>query len=266
MSAQPAARRRRSEREVDLAARRRVAELWRATGLGFTIVWTVLLVLVVGFWVRVTFLPRPGDDLPGSLQVLLAPVAVISAGMVVWGLVCGWRLLRRRTSGWDAVVVLGAFAIAVAVMVWAPGRFLDSLDKAPTDVAVALVVLGVASVGTGLLGQRAFRRASTGLEPSDVDEYEYEDEEPVPQDGYGDPDVRTTADYPVQYADGPSAGEDDTRRYGGDHDTRAYDPDGYDTRRHGGDDDTVTYDPDGYDTRGRGGYDDPTGPEHDRRW
>lgn len=164
---EPSTRRsRRPEATPPFVVRRRVAELWRAAGLGFVLVWTVVLVLVVGFWVRVTFLPRPGDDLPGSLQILLAPVAVFAAGLAVWTLVCGWRLVRRRASGWDAVVVDGAFALAVAVFVWAPRRVLEGPEP-PRTVVVALAALGLTSVVTGLLAQRAFERAAVGLEPSD---------------------------------------------------------------------------------------------------
>lgn len=148
------------------AGRRRVAELWRAAALGFVLVWTVVLVLVVGFWVRVTFAPGPGDELPGSLQILLAPVAVFAVGLSLWTLVCGWRLVRRRASGCDAVVVDGAFAVAVAVFVWAPSRVFD-LPTLPRTTVVGLGVLGLASVVTGMLAQRAFERAAVGLEPSD---------------------------------------------------------------------------------------------------
>ncbi|GGL41468.1 hypothetical protein H9L10_08450 [Phycicoccus endophyticus] len=154
-----------------LAAHRRVAELWRAVGLGFTMVWAVLLALVVVYWVRVTFLPSPEDDLPGSLRLLLAPAALAAAVFVLWTLVCGWRLLRRRASGWDAAVVLGSFAIAGAVFAWAPGQLVDGLESAPRTVAVGLVVLGGASVTSGMLAQRAFRRSAVALEPGEEEGY-----------------------------------------------------------------------------------------------
>lgn len=170
MSEPTARRRRAAEPDLDRqarehAARVRVAELWRATGLGFALVWTVILVLVVAFWVRVTFYPRPGDELPGSLQILLAPVAFAAAGLAVWTLASAWRLVLRRASGWDPIVVLGAFAIAVSVLVWAPSRFFEALSPAPRPAVVALAVLGVTSVVTGLLAQRAFRRAAVAFEP-----------------------------------------------------------------------------------------------------
>jgi hypothetical protein len=158
------------EREArEHAASVRAAELWRATGLGFAIVWTVLLVLVVAFWVRVTFYPRPGDELPGSLQILLAPVAFAAAGLAVWTVASAWRLVLRRASGWDPIVVLGAFAIAVSVLIWAPSRVFDALSPAPRPAVLALAGLGVASVVTGLVAQRAFRRAAVAFEPLDDD-------------------------------------------------------------------------------------------------
>ncbi len=171
---EPTARRRRTSDE-DRAAREhatrvRVAELWRAAGLGFALVWTVVLVLVVAFWVRVTFYARPGDELPGSLQILLAPVAFAAAGLAVWTLASAWRLVLRRASGWDPIVVLGAFAIAVSVLVWAPSRFFEALSPAPRPALVALAALGVASVVTGLIAQRAFRRAAVAFEPLDDDD------------------------------------------------------------------------------------------------
>jgi hypothetical protein len=149
-----------------LLARRR-AELWRATGLGFSLVWVVVLTLVVLFWVRVTFFPRPGDDLPGALEIVMAPVALLCAGLVGWVVACAWRLWRRRASGSDAIVVVGAFALAVAVFVWAPGRLLDGAERAPRPLLAAVVLLGVSSVVTGRLAQRAFVRAAVGPEPSD---------------------------------------------------------------------------------------------------
>lgn len=159
------------EREArEHAANVRVAELWRATGLGFALVWTVILVLVLAFWVRVTFYPRPGDELPGSLQILLAPVALAAAGLAVWTLASAWRLVLRRASGWDPIVVLGAFAIAVSVLVWAPSRFFEALTPAPRPAVIALAVLGVTSVVTGLVAQRAFRRAAVAFEHLDEDD------------------------------------------------------------------------------------------------
>ncbi len=171
---EPTARRRRAD-DQDRAAREhatrvRVAELWRAAGLGFALVWTVVLVLVVAFWVRVTFYPRPGDELPGSLQILLAPVALAAAGLGIWTVASAWRLVLRRASGWDPIVVLGAFAIAVSVLVWAPSRVFDALSPAPRPAVLALAALGVASVVTGLIAQRAFRRAAVAFEPLDDDD------------------------------------------------------------------------------------------------
>ncbi|WP_157622620.1 hypothetical protein [Nostocoides sp. Soil756] len=154
-------------RAVDPGVARRRAELWRATGLGFSLVWVVVLALVVAFWVRVTFLPRPGDDLPGALEIVMAPVALLSAGLAAWVTACAWRLWRRRASGWDAVMVVGAFAIAVAVFIWAPGRFLDGAERAPRPILATMVALGVASIVTGRRAQRAFVRAAVGPEPSD---------------------------------------------------------------------------------------------------
>lgn len=151
---------------ADPAAVRRRAELWRAAGLGFSLVWVVVLTLVVLFWVRVTFLPRPGDDLPGALEIVMAPVALLSAGLAAWVTTCAWRLWRRRASGWDAVMVVGSFALAVAAFVWAPGRFLDGAERAPRPVLATVVALGLASVVTSRLAQRAFVRAAVGPEPS----------------------------------------------------------------------------------------------------
>ena len=148
-------------------ARRRVlsADLFRAAGLGFAVVWATSLGLVVAFWVRVVFYPRPGDEVSAWNDVALAPVALVSAVLTVWVLLGAWRLVVRRPGGVDPVVVVGSFAIAVAVLVWAPGRFVEGLDSAPRSWVVGLAVLGVCSVVTGMLGQRAWGRAAAVQDP-----------------------------------------------------------------------------------------------------
>ena len=157
---------------------RQVAELWRATGLGLSLVWTVVLLLVVLFWVRVAFLPEPGDDLPGALRVLLAPVALAATLLAGWTLVGTWRIVRRRTSGWDALSVDGALAVAVAALLTLPATL---LRDAPTPSRANMVVLAVAGLVTVVVARtarRAFDRVAVGLEPSD-DLDEWDEDEPV---------------------------------------------------------------------------------------
>ncbi|MBM6405427.1 hypothetical protein JQN72_14370 [Phycicoccus sp. CSK15P-2] len=170
-------------------ARLRAAELWRATGLGFSIVWAVVLALVVFFWVRIAFMPRPGDDVSRWNDALLAPIALAAACLAVWVVVCAYRLARRRASGWDAVVVCGAFSLAIAAFLWLPGKLVDRLDPGSSELILPLTVLGAASVVTGLVAQRAFRRVAVDLEPTEewVDGDEW-DRTPViePRDGYRD--------------------------------------------------------------------------------
>lgn len=158
--------RRRAARAPDPRRARRRAELWRAAGLGFSLVWAVVLGLVVAFWARVTFSDGSAEDLPGSLDLLLTAVAFVCAGLAVWTVVDALWLFRRRTSGWDAVIVLGSFSVAVSLLVGLPRRFLHELGSAPGPIVWGLGVLGLASVVTGLLAQRAFRRAAEARERS----------------------------------------------------------------------------------------------------
>lgn len=145
----------------------RAAELWRAVGLGLSVVWTVVLLLVVLFWVRVAFAPQPGDDLPGSLRLLLAPVALAATILTVWTLVGAWRIVRRRTSGWDALSVDGAFAVAVAVLLTVPATILDDAPTPSRVSMLGLAVVGFATVLVARFARQAFDRVAVGLEPSD---------------------------------------------------------------------------------------------------
>ncbi|MBR7744572.1 hypothetical protein KC207_14850 [Phycicoccus sp. BSK3Z-2] len=156
-----------------------VADVWRAVGIGFSLVWTTVLALVVTFWVRVVFFPRPGDEVALWNDVVLAPVALVAAVLAGWTLVGVWRLLLRRPGGFDPLVVLGAFAIAVALLVWAPGRFIDGLDAAPREGVLALGVLGVVSVAAGMLAQRSWRRAAAVVDPVPPDAWEPADDDVV---------------------------------------------------------------------------------------
>ena len=61
----------------------RAADLWRATGVGLCVVWGVSLCLVVGWVVRITVDPAPGDP-PGFVRLLLTPVALLCVGFTVW--------------------------------------------------------------------------------------------------------------------------------------------------------------------------------------
>ena len=181
------------EDRVDPRGRRsvRVADLWRAAGLGFTAVWATVLILVVVFWVRVVFFPRPGDEVSAWNDVALVPVAGVSAVLAIWTLVGAWKLLLRRPGGFDPIVVIGSFAIAVAVLVWAPGRFIDGLDAAPRSWVVAAAVLGAASVITGMLAQRSWRRAAAVQDPVPVDQ-----EQPWAADAVAEPEPWKAAEQP----------------------------------------------------------------------
>ncbi len=129
----------------------RTADRWRVVGIALALLWVVLLLVVVLLWVRVTWYPQPDDEIRGYVPVLLAPAAVVSALLAGWGLASAWRLFRRRRSGWDAPIVLGALAAAVS-----------GYSLIPSTTAVPemlwLGVLGVTSAVAAMLGERAWRR------------------------------------------------------------------------------------------------------------
>lgn len=129
------------------------ADRWRVVGIVLDAVWVVLLVVVIRFWVRVTWDPAATDEVRGFVKVLLAPAALVSAVLVGWTLASAWRLYRRRRSGWDAPVVLGALALAVAAY-----SFVPSTTIVPE--LAWLAVLGLGSVLGGILGERAWRRVA----------------------------------------------------------------------------------------------------------
>ncbi len=131
----------------------RNAERWRVVGIALDIVWILLLAVVVGFWVRVTWYPRPDDEVRGFVPVLLAPAAAVGALLAGWAVASAWRLYRRRRSGWDAPVVLGALGVAVSVYSLVPS----------TTIVPELVWLGVLGTGSavaGILGERTWRRVA----------------------------------------------------------------------------------------------------------
>ncbi len=143
----------------------RTADLWRATGLGLSVVWGVVLLLVVGYGARLTFAPTAGDP-PGFVRLLLAPLSLVALALFVWVAVAAWRIQARRAAGWDAVIVIGGLAVASGVFVAAPWRFDGGPGKGLTPLSVGLVVLGALSVVAGLLAQRSWRRAAEALEES----------------------------------------------------------------------------------------------------
>jgi hypothetical protein len=129
------------------------ADQWRVVGMLLDLVWLFLLVLLVWIWVRVTWYPRPDDEIRGFVPVLLAPAAFVSAILVGWVLASAWRLYRRRRSGWDAPVVLGALAMAVSAYSLVP-----STTIVPEMLWLGFV--GLVSLGAGVLGERAWRRVA----------------------------------------------------------------------------------------------------------
>jgi hypothetical protein len=129
------------------------ADRWRVVGIVLDVGWIVLLVAVIRFWVRVTWDPAATDEVRGFVKVLLAPAALVSAVLVGWTLASAWRLYRRRRSGWDAPVVLGALSLAVAAY-----SFVPSTTIVPELTWLAVVGLG--SVVAGILGERAWRRVA----------------------------------------------------------------------------------------------------------
>lgn len=129
-----------------------MAERWRAVGLGLNSVWVVVLLLVVAFWANVTWADRPAYSGPGYLPALLAPAALLAAVMAGWAVVSAVRILRRSADGWDAPIVLGVIGIAVAGFSLIPS---DTIVKPLVWVGV----LGLASLATGVLGERSWRRA-----------------------------------------------------------------------------------------------------------
>ena len=137
----------------------RAADLWRATGVGLCVVWGVSLCLVVGWVVRITVDPAPGDP-PGFVRLLLTPVALLCVGFTVWLAVAAWRIHRRRTAAWDAVVVVGALGLVTGVFVAAPWGTAGGPSAGPSPASLGLVVLGLVSVVAGLLAQRSWRRAA----------------------------------------------------------------------------------------------------------
>ena len=142
---EPAPRRRLPEAVV------RRADRWRVVGISLALLWVVLLLVVVGFWVRVTWYPEPDDEVRGFVPVILAPVAVVSALLAGWAVAAAWRLYRRRRSGWDAPIVLGALGVAVAVYSLVPSTTM--VPEMPW-----LGVLGLGSAVAGVLGEREWRR------------------------------------------------------------------------------------------------------------
>lgn len=144
--------------DVEPAARRplpgdvvRRADRWRLVGIALALLWVLLLLVVVGFWVRVTWYPEPDDEIRGFVPVILAPAAVVSALLAGWAVAAAWRLYRRRRSGWDAPIVLGALAVAVAGYSLVPSTTM--VPEMPW-----LGVLGLGSVVAGVLGEREWRR------------------------------------------------------------------------------------------------------------
>jgi hypothetical protein len=129
------------------------ADRWRLVGIAIDAVWVVPLLFVAAFWVRVTWYPSPDDEVRGFVPVLLAPAAVLSALLVGWAATSAWRLYRRRRSGWDGPVVLGALAVAVAVYSFVPSTTI--VPEMPW-----LAVFGVGSVVAGILGERSWRRVA----------------------------------------------------------------------------------------------------------
>ena len=115
----------------------RTADLWRATGIGLSVVWGVVLLLVVGYGARLTFAPTAGDP-PGFVRLLLAPLSLVALALFVWVAVAAWRIQARRTAGWDAVIVIGGLAIASGVFVAAPWRFDGGPGKGLTPLSVGL--------------------------------------------------------------------------------------------------------------------------------
>ncbi len=154
-----------AEAHGPVETRVRAADLWRATGIGLSLVWAVVLLLVVGYAARLTFAPTTGDP-PGFVRLLLAPLSLVALALFVWLAIAGWRIQARRTAGWDAIVVVGGLALASGVFVAAPWRFDGGPGKGLTPLSVGLVVLGTLSVVAGLLAQRAWRRAAVALEQS----------------------------------------------------------------------------------------------------
>jgi hypothetical protein len=120
-------------------------------GIALALIWVVLLLVVVGLWVRVTWYPGPDGEVRGFVPVILAPVAVVSALLAGWSVAAAWRLYRRRRSGWDAPIVLGALAVAVAVYSLVPST--TTVPDMPW-----LGLLGLGSVVAGVLGEREWRR------------------------------------------------------------------------------------------------------------
>ncbi len=129
----------------------RRADRWRVVGIALALLWVVLLLALVGFWVRVTWYPRPDDEVRGLVPVILAPAAVVSALLAGWAVAAAWRLYRRRRSGWDAPIVLGALAVAVAGYSLVPSTTI--VPEMPW-----LGVLGLGSAVAGVLGEREWRR------------------------------------------------------------------------------------------------------------
>ncbi len=129
----------------------RTADRWRVVGIVLVVLWVVIPLLVVGFWVRVTWYPQPTDEIRGYVPLLLAPAAVVCTLLAGWALASAWRLFRRRRSGWDAPIVIGALAAAVSGY---------SLVPSTTIVPEMrwLGVLGLASAVLAILGERAWRR------------------------------------------------------------------------------------------------------------
>jgi cation transport ATPase len=129
----------------------RTADRWRVVGIALALLWVVLLMVVVGLWVRVTWYPQPDDEIRGYVPLLLAPAAVVSVLLAGWALGSAWRLYRRRRSGWDAPLVLGALAVAVSGYSLVPS----------TTVVPEMLWLGVVGLGSAVaatLGERAWRR------------------------------------------------------------------------------------------------------------
>ncbi len=127
------------------------ADRWRVVGFVLSLVWVVLLLVVVFFWVRVTWYPQPDDEIRGFVPVLLAPAAVVSALLAGWSVAAAWRLYKRRRSGWDAPIVVGALAVAVAGYSLVPSTTI-------VPEMLWLGVLGLGSAVLAILGERAWRR------------------------------------------------------------------------------------------------------------
>ncbi len=129
----------------------RTADRWRVVGFVLAAVWVVLPLVVVGFWVRVTWYPQPTDEIRGYVPLLLAPAAAVCALLAGWALASAWRLYRRRRSGWDAPIVIGALAAAVSAYSLVPSTTI-------VPEMLWLGVLGLASAVLAILGERAWRR------------------------------------------------------------------------------------------------------------